>query len=372
MKKSLITALVVCVTAMSLFGCSKGASTPSSSKADVEKETPKIEEVEMNMTDFDALLKKLPVGVVSTKYVVQDEKLKSLYPDMLQAEIINNTEFDIKDAVVAIVAWDENNLPVKIKGNIDFNEGSYIKEINYDDINLVAKATFGEGFGYGIGETIKITSFKAIPVSFVTFEGETWSNPYYDEWKKMYEGNKFSDSLSVKVVLEESKHTLSKTESAPKSTSDNNGTSDISEADLKAQLDGQALKVVETKYTVQNEQYKNLYPDLLQAMIKNETQKDIKNAVVAFVAWDENKLPIKIKGNLDLSDSSYIKRVDYNDINLVPGKTFGNDVGYELDPNNNIKSFKAIVVSYEAFDGEKWENPLFKDWKKLYEGQKIN
>lgn len=31
---------------------------------------------------------------------------------------------------------------------------------------------------------------------------------------------------------------------------------------------------------------------------------------------------------------------------------------------------KFLYVSYEAFDGATWENPLFSDWKALYEGKK--
>ncbi len=53
-------------------------------------------------------------------------------------------------AVVAYVAWDENNLPVKIEGDMDFNGGSYVKEVNFDGINLVPGGTFGENSGYSI------------------------------------------------------------------------------------------------------------------------------------------------------------------------------------------------------------------------------
>ena len=54
--------------------------------------------------ELEASLAGQPVFVSSTKYVVQDERYKSLYPDMLQAVIQNNSEEDIRDAVVAYVA----------------------------------------------------------------------------------------------------------------------------------------------------------------------------------------------------------------------------------------------------------------------------
>jgi len=71
---------------------------------------------------------------------------------MLQATIRNNTDKDIKDAIVAFVAWDENNLPVKIEGQMDFSGGVYTKKVNYGDINLVGGASFGDDSGYGLDE----------------------------------------------------------------------------------------------------------------------------------------------------------------------------------------------------------------------------
>lgn len=141
--------------------------------------------------------------------------------------------------------------------------------------------------------------------------------------------------------------------------------------ELETQLSEQELKITSTNYIVQDERYKALYPDMMQAILQNNTEHDIKNAVVAFVAWDENNLPVKIKGNIDFSDGSYIKQCNYGDINLIPGGTFGESSGFEVDESCGIKTFKAIVVSYETFTGVKWTNPLYNDWCKLYEGVKL-
>jgi len=385
MKKKLISMLMVCLITVIISGCASDKVKSSESlqssnetsgqankdteteKIQTEKETPKAEEIEMSMAAFEELLTQLPIAIISTKYVIQDDTYKSLYPDLLQTIILNNTDEDIKDAVIAIVAWDENNLPLKLMGNIDFSDGEYVKEINYSDINLIGGSTFGEGFGFGIDENVKVSSFKAIPVSFKTFDGDSWENPYYEKWKVLYEGNKFTETMIVKVVVDETQHVMSKAQNDFKNT-DNVG---ISESELLSQLEGQDLKVMETKYTVQDEEYKSLYPDLLQVILRNDTEHDLKNAEVAFVAWDDNKLPVKIKGNFDFSDGSYVKVVDYSDINLVPGKTYGHNSGFELDEYHNINSFIAIVVSYESFEGITWKNPLFDDWKILYEGKKL-
>ncbi len=373
-----------------LSGCAKVSDAPAndtastsdevSGSADVESEnvesenteneteTTQVEAIEMSAIDFEELLTKLPLVVVSTNYVVQDDEYKSLYPDLLETVILNNTDQDIKDAVIAIVAWDENNLPVKIKGNIDFADGTYIKEVNYSDINLAAGSNFGEGYGFAVAESIKISTFKVVPVSFTTFDGDSWMNPYYDEWTALFEGEKLVEDMKVEVIIDESQHVFEKSDAEESQESTND---EASEAELLGQLEQQELKVTETKYTIQDENYKSLYPDLLQAVLKNDTEFDIKNAVIAFVAWDENKLPVKIKGNMDFSDGSYVKLVNYSDINLVPGNTYGSESGFELDEHHTIETFKAIVVSYETFDGTTWDNPLFDDWKKLYEGKKI-
>ena len=101
------------------------------------------------------MLSGLPVSVVKSEYLVQDEQYKSLYPDMLNAVIQNNTDADIKDAVLAFVAWDSNHLPVKLVGNMDFSGGDYFAEVNYSDINLVGGSTFGEDFVFPLMNPVR-------------------------------------------------------------------------------------------------------------------------------------------------------------------------------------------------------------------------
>lgn len=143
-------------------------------------------------------------------------------------------------------------------------------------------------------------------------------------------------------------------------------------AELQALLDKQEVRVIATKYIVQDDKYKALYPDLLSATIQNNSEADIKNAVVAYVAWDKNNLPVKIIGQYDYSDGSYVKQCNFSDINLVPGKSVGGDKGMAIsDDCADIETFKAIVVSYEGFDGETWENPYYSEWLALYSGERL-
>ena len=141
-------------------------------------------------------------------------------------------------------------------------------------------------------------------------------------------------------------------------------------ADFEKLLNAQPMYVESTRYLVQDANYKSLYPDLLSAVIKNNSGTAVKNVVVAFVAWDKNNFPIKIYGEFDYS-GSYVQMCNYGDVNMVNGSTFGNNKGMAIDydETGDIATFKAIVVEYTDFDGNTWTNPYFGTWCNLYENK---
>jgi len=145
----------------------------------------------------------------------------------------------------------------------------------------------------------------------------------------------------------------------------------ITVEELNAELSKQPMIVIKTEYIVQDAEYKALYPDGLNVIIKNNSGTDIKNAVVGFIAWDENNFPVKIKGQYDYSGGDYYVEVNYKDVNMVNGATYGEDRGYFLDEDNKISKFKAIIVSYTDFDGNTWYNPLLEDFKEIYADKKL-
>lgn len=144
----------------------------------------------------------------------------------------------------------------------------------------------------------------------------------------------------------------------------------ITESELESLIDQQPLRVVDTNYLIQSSEHKTLYPDMLQAIIENNSGEDIRDAVIAFVAWDSNGLPLKLEASFDLSGGSYIYPVNARDINLPDGNRYGDESGFEVAEHLDIGEFKAIVVSYETFEDEEWINEYFDDFKRLYEGQK--
>lgn len=142
-------------------------------------------------------------------------------------------------------------------------------------------------------------------------------------------------------------------------------------AELNEALNNQPMTVIGTEYIVQHDEFKTLYPDMLSAIIQNNSGTDVKNAVVGFVAWDSNNFPVKIKVSFDYNGGNYFTMVDCGDVNMIDGATFGDGMGMNLSEENNIAKFKAIVVSYTDFDGNMWNNPLLKDFKELYVDKKL-
>lgn len=146
----------------------------------------------------------------------------------------------------------------------------------------------------------------------------------------------------------------------------------LSAKELAAKLKEQPIFVVSSKFVVQSEEYKSLYPDMLNAVFTNASGKEIKNVTVAYAAWDENNLPVKINGQFDFDGGNYIQEVAYDDVNMVDGADFGEDTGLNLSENSdNIKTVKAIISEYTDFDGNTWENPYYNNWISLYENKKL-
>lgn len=145
---------------------------------------------------------------------------------------------------------------------------------------------------------------------------------------------------------------------------------EITASELEEMLLSQDVCVTETKYLVQDLNYQWAYPDMLCAIFENRGTEDIKNIVVAFAAWDARCMPLEIKGKNTLLEGTYIQKVclEYEDFRFMPGTETGYGIGYEVKEDATVSVLKAIVVSYETFDGKIWENPYYNLWEKMYCG----
>src|SRR5699024_6829755 len=141
---------------------------------------------------------------------------------------------------------------------------------------------------------------------------------------------------------------------------------------LEQKLLDQDVVVENIQYLIQNTEHKALYPDMLSTIIKNNSDTDIKNITYGYVAWDDNGLPIRIQGDWDFSGGSYLYTGTGESVNIAPGETHGRNYGLELtEEMDKIHSIKSIIVEYQGFNGEKFENPLLDEFSKIYEGKRL-
>lgn len=121
-----------------------------------------------------------------------------------------------------------------------------------------------------------------------------------------------------------------------------------------------------------NESDKIIYPDMLQAIVKNNTSKTIKDMKVSWLGYDSNSYPLKIKGEFDTNeDDSYEFVGKAEDINLVPNATYGDKTGWKLNENHGLSKVIACVKSVTYYDGTTWDNPYYKYWIEQYKEKPI-
>ena len=133
----------------------------------------------------------MAVNGIHYYYKTSSEQLKY---DAMGASVINNSDVEITDFVVAFCAFDSEGKPIKILQPEEEGEGGYIRTINYD----FTKAQ-GEKAALEPGETCKdilmyvksepqIVTVKACVKSYVSVDSVEWNNPYYSAFLEMYSG----------------------------------------------------------------------------------------------------------------------------------------------------------------------------------------
>lgn len=140
---------------------------------------------------------------------------------------------------------------------------------------------------------------------------------------------------------------------------------------LQKKLDAQAVSIQSGKYIEQRGELNTLYPDLLSAIVKNNSDKEIKRIMIGFVAWDEEGNPVKLKANFDIHKDYYFP-AESDELSMKPGDEYGRKNGLPLDEKVKVASFKAIVEQYEDVDGKIWDNPELREFKKMYVGKKLS
>lgn len=178
---------------VSLSACSTKNNTSNDTSTKKQEDKINLKKEEKKNVDVDTLKEQalnFPLEITDSKILVQDDKLKNLYPDLYSVTVKNNSDVDIKEYEVALLGWDENDLPVKIKGDIDFSDGSYTKKLVASDVNLVSGATDGDDGGMGLDKNISLKTLQPVIISFTDFDDNVTKNKNAEPFIKAIEGKK--------------------------------------------------------------------------------------------------------------------------------------------------------------------------------------
>lgn len=122
--------------------------------------------------------------------------------------------------------------------------------------------------------------------------------------------------------------------------------------------ENQEVSVVSAK-VVRTGTYIDFYH--VQVVVKNNTNKVVKNYKARWFAYDSNGYPIKLDSN------DYLEGGSATAVNIQPGKTEGQNSGWSILSNGEkAKTINAIIMEAEYYDGTKWENEYYDYWVEEY------
>lgn len=165
---------------------------PSPEASETQTELPTMSEEEIVRAIEDA-----EVATSDARLVIQDDEYKAIYPDLLTATVTNNSADTIKNYEIVFLAYDENGYPIKIKGQMDFTEGSYEYTAVASDANIPVGSTHGEDTGLSLDETTggRIGYVMACVQKAELYNGDIWENPYYQQWLDAFMDKPLPDFL---------------------------------------------------------------------------------------------------------------------------------------------------------------------------------
>ena len=150
--------------------------------------------------------------------------------------------------------------------------------------------------------------------------------------------------------------------------------------------DEQKAVVISTRMGVQHKTNKKKYPDMLLAVVKNNSDKTIKTFNLSFLTFDAEGNPLSTRHptfdeKFEFNTVPYYKTPDpkhrleclYDSDEVLPGKRTSERYGWELSEDHPaISTILACVSDVTYTDGTTWRNEYFDIWLKQYENKKLN
>ena len=105
--------------------------------------------------------------------------------------------------------------------------------------------------------------------------------------------------------------------------------------------------------------------------VKNNTDKVVKEYVVAMIMLDSNGYPVNNSHSFDnYHGYANVHAGRADSVNIQPGGTYGNSSYWLIE--GSCRKTMACVVSAEFYDGTTWNNPYFDPWVKFYAERPVN
>lgn len=111
---------------------------------------------------------------------------------------------------------------------------------------------------------------------------------------------------------------------------------------------------------------------MIQVIVKNTSDKTIKDMKIGCLGYDKNGYPVKIKTQYDISGGDYEFVGNAPNVNIIAGSKFGEDKGWKLHELHGISKVLACVKSATFYDGTPWENPYYEYWVEKYKEKPLN
>lgn len=112
---------------------------------------------------------------------------------------------------------------------------------------------------------------------------------------------------------------------------------------------------------VNSKNNKELYPDQIQVLLKNKSNKIINKFNLSILGFDGNGNSVEIQGKYtDVKDYEFLGSAE--NIKVKPNETWGGGYAWSLSSNTDLKNILDCVVDVQYSDGSSWTNPLYKPW----------
>lgn len=132
---------------------------------------------------------------------------------------------------------------------------------------------------------------------------------------------------------------------------------------MEALKTSQELEVIDTKVVPD---YFNVN-DQAQVIVKNNTNKVVKNFRIGIAMYDSNGYPLK-SGILAGDNETFNGKADA--ANIQPGQQFGSNNAWNLYTDyGTVSKLSACVISVEYYDGSTWRNDYYNYWEEEYVGK---